>query len=179
LSERAAAHLRRVLGASPRRGVSQYGLLHFGQTVGSFVLFFGGHSWPHRSQRNPDIVMRPITDRMSIEVGDFKGHTGRYCVPGRSCPRGLRVDLNRDVMRRALLRRDAALVIDLRRGHIAMAEQFLDLADVLALLEKERRCGRAKNVGVVTAFASIHRLRKSREIVLKGAIHGGVGDGCF
>jgi len=33
-------------------GLSQYGLLHFGQTVGRTAVCLGNHSWPQR-QRQP------------------------------------------------------------------------------------------------------------------------------
>ncbi len=35
------------------RGLSQYGLLHFGQTLGYSSLFRGTHSCPHRSHLYP------------------------------------------------------------------------------------------------------------------------------
>ena len=39
------------------RGLSQYGLLHFGQTLGYSFLFRGIHSCPHRSHLNPSTVI--------------------------------------------------------------------------------------------------------------------------
>jgi hypothetical protein len=51
------AHRSEASGSlAARRGRSQYGLLHFGQTRGAFSLS-GIHSWPHRSQRHPSTVM--------------------------------------------------------------------------------------------------------------------------
>lgn len=39
-------------------GRFQYGLLHFGQIVGVTVKSRGIHIWPHRSQRQPSILIR-------------------------------------------------------------------------------------------------------------------------
>src|SRR5262245_36807091 len=42
-------------GVADCRGRSQYGLLQYGQTFGSWCLSRGTHSCPHRSQRYPQI----------------------------------------------------------------------------------------------------------------------------
>jgi hypothetical protein len=51
--DRDPTHAFRVFGfaTSFRRGVFQYGLLHFGQTSGSLFFSRGTHSCPHRSHR--------------------------------------------------------------------------------------------------------------------------------
>lgn len=63
------------------------------------------------------------------------------------------------VVRCALLRRDASLVVDLGCCDVSMPEEVLHLPNVLALLEEERRSRRAKHVGVVAALLSLHGLR--------------------
>jgi len=54
--ERRQAFRASGFAASFRRGVFQYGLLHFGQTSGSLLFSRGTHSCPHRSHRKPQIL---------------------------------------------------------------------------------------------------------------------------
>ena len=53
----------------------------------------------------------------------------------------------------ALIRRDAALVVDLCRGHVPVAEQVLDFDDVHASFEEQRGRRRPQRVRRVDALA--------------------------
>ena len=59
-------------------------------------------------------------------------------------------------MARRLLRRPAPLVVDLRRRHMPMPKQLLDLADIDACLQEQRRGRRPERVrGVKATFLAV------------------------
>lgn len=85
-------------------------------------------------------------------------------------------------MRGALRSRDAPLVVDLRRGDVAVAEQVLHLSDIDAGVEQQRGGGSAQRVGSVGAAADgravlelffSHRARHAVQIPLNHPVHRG------
>lgn len=49
-------------------GLSQYGLLHFGQTLGFSSIFLGIHSCPQRSHLNPLRVIFTLPIRIEYNI---------------------------------------------------------------------------------------------------------------
>jgi hypothetical protein len=68
-------------------------------------------------------------------------------------------------VRGALLSGAPALVIDLGGGNMAMAEQFLDLADVDAGVEQQCRGGGAERVGAENAGAIFDGVGQLRQVI--------------
>ena len=85
-------------------------------------------------------------------------------------------------MRRPFLEAPPPLVVDLRRRHVPMAEQFLDLDDVHPGIEEQRRRGRPQRMrrvdACLTFFAVPSAAVTSSSRIDEGSLRGSPGPGC-
>jgi hypothetical protein len=77
-------------------------------------------------------------------------------------------------MRGAFFSRTPPLVIDLRSCHVAMAEQFLDLADINPGIEQQGSSGGTEGMGAVEPGTFLDRSGQPGHVAGDHAVHAGL-----
>jgi hypothetical protein len=81
----------------------------------------------------------------------MSGKREHSIIPEASFSAGSTGPSDRNIVRRAFLSGPAAFVVDLGGSDVAVAEQFLNLADVDAGVKQQRRPGCAERMGAEDA----------------------------